>query len=460
MRDNVKHFLQLLTEVLDVPGPVVEIGALQTEGQESYADTRPLFPEGLHVGCDMRAGAGVDCLADAHRLPFRDASVGTVLLLDTLEHLQSPFVAVQEACRVVRPGGIVLLASVMNFPIHSFPSDYWRFTPAAFDYLLSTLAHRFVFSQGDAEFPHTVLGIGMQAPSDDGAGEAFRAAVQAIETRWPEMTYGGPLLAWQASVVAVAQRLADRRLPELEQGRTIAQSFLCPSDNMSRIDVKMSNFGRVSSCHVVFRLSREDASQQEVATHRIFAPHIIDEAWTFVPIPVQVESAGRRYVLTLESPDGAPGEAVTAMASDGTVYQDGQLSIDGEPAEGSLCFQVYCRSPHDAVSLGARAESPKGAEVQAAGPSAGAAADRLSADDIAALIVRAEEQRWEQIRYLASVIRSGFDGVHADLKATQARVEELGRIQLQALEQSREAASLARALRRNPLYRVWKRFFG
>ncbi len=455
MRDNVKHFLKLLTEVLDVPGPVVEIGALQTEGQESYADTRPLFSGRLHVGCDMRAGAGVDCLVDAHRLPFHDASVGTVLLLDTLEHLQSPFVAVQEACRVVRPGGIVLLTSVMNFPIHSFPSDYWRFTPAAFDYLLCTLAPRTVFSQGDAEFPHTVLGIGMRASDDDGPGEAFRAAVQAIETRWPEMTYGGPLLAWQASVVAVAQRVADRRLPELEQGRTIAQSFVCPSSNMSRIDVKMSNFGRVSSCHVLFSVREAEGSQEEIATYRLFAPHIIDEAWTFIPVPPQVESAGRRYVLTLESPDGVPGQGVTAMASDETVYKEGQLSIDGEPAAGSLCFQVYCRSPRDAVSLAARMESPGGADLRVAGPSAG-----RGADETAALIARAEEQRWEQIRYLASVIRSGFDGVHADLKATEARLEELARMQLQALEQSTEAASLARALRRNPLYRIWKRLFG
>ncbi|MFQ5937729.1 MAG: hypothetical protein ACE5LB_15100, partial [Acidiferrobacterales bacterium] len=44
------------------------------------------------------------------------------------EHVQSPFVAVQEAGRVLKPGGVALLASVMNFPIHSFPSDYWRFT--------------------------------------------------------------------------------------------------------------------------------------------------------------------------------------------------------------------------------------------------------------------------------------------------------------------------------------------
>ncbi len=457
MRDNVKYFVELLTQVFDAAGPVVEIGALQTEEQKSYADMRPFFRGGLYIGCDMRAGPGVDCLMDAHRLPFRDGSVGTVLLLDTLEHLQSPFTAVQEACRVLRGDGILVLASVMNFPIHSYPSDYWRFTPAVFDYLLSGLDTRLVFSQGDAEFPHTVIGLGTPSSGAGGAREAFRAAAQEVQTRWSEMMHGGPLLPWHPSVVALAQRVAERRLPELERGRTIAQSFVCPSDNMSRIDVKMSNFGRVNSCHVQFRLCREDGSQKEIAAYRLLGLHVMDEAWTFVPVPVQAESAGRRYVLTLESPDGVPGEAVTAMASNQTAYEEGQLFIDGEPVEGSLCFQVYCRSPHEAVSGAARGESPRGARARAGGRSAGTAAERLTAHDVAALVLRAEEQRWEQTRYLASVIESGFDGIQAELKAAETRLEG---IQRQALEQSTEAAALVRSIRRNPLYRLWRRFFG
>ena len=71
MRDNVKEFLQLLTQTLDLPHPVLEVGALQTEGQEAYADVRPFFKDGNYLGCDMRPGAGVECLADAHQLPFR-----------------------------------------------------------------------------------------------------------------------------------------------------------------------------------------------------------------------------------------------------------------------------------------------------------------------------------------------------------------------------------------------------
>lgn len=464
MRDNVKEFLQLLTETLDLPHPVLEVGALQTEGQEAYADVRPFFKDGSYLGCDMRPGAGVECLADAHQLPFREASVGTVLLLDTLEHVQSPFVAVQEACRALRPGGVVLLASVMNFPIHSFPSDYWRFTPAVFDYLLTTFEPRFVVSQGDAEFPSTVIGVAMKPSPRAEDAERFREAMRAIEARWPETAPSGPLLAWQPSFIAVSQRLAEQRLPELKQGRTIAQSFVCPSDQMSRIDVKLSNLGRLNNCHVLFRLRREDG-QQEVASYRLFAHHILAEGWASIPIPEQAESGGQRYLLTLESPDGVFGDAVAALASDKRAYAEGQLWVDGEAVDASLAFQVYCRSSDAAVSTGARAESPLRVNAGGGSRPTGVATGQ---PDVAALLLRAEEQRWEQTRYLASELRSALDAIGAEHKVAQARLEvkleaglqELASIQREVLAESKEAASLSRAVKRNPLLRMLRRLLG
>jgi len=452
MRDNVRHFLQLVTEVLDVPGPVVEIGALQTEQQEDYADMRPFFGDRLFLGCDMRAGAGVQCLADAHRFPFRNDALGTVLLLDTLEHLRNPATAVDEAYLSIQEGGIVVLTSVMNFPIHSFPSDYWRFTPAVFDYLLRELPARAVFSQGDSEFPHTVIGLGSKVSDNERAGQALLAAAQEIETRWPEMEYGGPLLRWRPSAVVLSQRVDERRLPDLERGRVIAQSFVCPSDNMSRIDIKMSNPGPPSLCHVLFRLHEDGEEGREIAAYRVLVPHVIDKAWTFVPVPAQDASAGRSYVLTMESPDAGPSQTVTAFGSNAATYEQGQLRIDGQPAAGSLCFQVYCQTT--AGEEGSPATEPL-AETGARRVLMTGEPKRMST----APTLRAEEERWEQARYLAAVVESGLDRVRADLKATEQRLDKLERVQQQALDQSTEAAALVRSLKRNPLYGLWRRIF-
>lgn len=65
---------------------------------------------------------------DAQRLPFLDASFDRVALLDVLEHLPRPDEALQEAARVLRPGGAVLIHVPFAYPLHDRPFDFWRLT--------------------------------------------------------------------------------------------------------------------------------------------------------------------------------------------------------------------------------------------------------------------------------------------------------------------------------------------
>lgn len=50
-------------------------------------------------------------LCDAHHLPFKDEMFDQVTMFDVIEHLQSPFNALKEAWRVLKPGGILLLGT-------------------------------------------------------------------------------------------------------------------------------------------------------------------------------------------------------------------------------------------------------------------------------------------------------------------------------------------------------------
>jgi SAM-dependent methyltransferase len=47
----------------------------------------------------------VDVLADGGALPLRSARVGALVMVDTLHHLPAPAVFMDEAARVLRPGG-------------------------------------------------------------------------------------------------------------------------------------------------------------------------------------------------------------------------------------------------------------------------------------------------------------------------------------------------------------------
>src|SRR6185436_2510530 len=100
MRDDAKTFIELFARAFDPPGPVLEIGSLQTFGQEGFADLRAFFPGKPYTGCDRTAGPGVDRVVDAQALDLPDGSVGTVIAADSLEHFPDPWRAVAEMHRV------------------------------------------------------------------------------------------------------------------------------------------------------------------------------------------------------------------------------------------------------------------------------------------------------------------------------------------------------------------------
>lgn len=165
MRPAVRDWVEIVARRASGDGPVYEFGAFQVPGQEAIADLRPLFPGREYFGCDMREGPGVDRILDLHGLDLEDGVAGLVISADTLEHVEKPWLAVSEMIRVLRPGGVVAIASVMNFPIHDYPSDYWRFTPEAFRSLLSSCDDRVIAAAGDPGFPHTVVGLGRKGGS-------------------------------------------------------------------------------------------------------------------------------------------------------------------------------------------------------------------------------------------------------------------------------------------------------
>lgn len=197
MRKNVRALVEIAEAALDLPEPVVEFGSYQVPGQEQAIDLRSIFARKQFVGCDMREGPGVDRIEDLEALTFEDGSVGSVIMIDTLEHVQDCRRALAEVHRILAPNGIVVASSVMDFYIHLHPSDYWRFTPEAFKYLFQAFDQTLVGYQGNPEKPHTVFAVGAKGPADRRAGFA---EIERVYRR----TNGS--LFWRAAQVYYALR--------------------------------------------------------------------------------------------------------------------------------------------------------------------------------------------------------------------------------------------------------------
>jgi len=155
--------IQTCVKLFQLGDPVLEIGSHQLkEGGNPYQDLRPFFPGRKYIGSDFSPGPGVDCAADATRLGIRERTVGTVVMVSTIEHVFRVFDAFEEISRVLAAHGAVVVTSHMDCGIHAYPSDYWRFTPEAFARLLDHFPAKIIGYQGLSYNPFVVFGIGFK----------------------------------------------------------------------------------------------------------------------------------------------------------------------------------------------------------------------------------------------------------------------------------------------------------
>jgi len=109
-------------------GRVLDVGCGKKLSDEDF------MTPAEYIGLDYDWGAeglydyAPNVLADAHSLPFASGSMNTVLLLEVLEHLKDPEVALKEAFRVLKPDGKLLLSAPFLYPVHDEPHDYRRWT--------------------------------------------------------------------------------------------------------------------------------------------------------------------------------------------------------------------------------------------------------------------------------------------------------------------------------------------
>ena len=87
-----------------------------------------IFKDSFVINSDVHVQFSPDIVFDSHQIPFSDETFDLVIAAQVLEHTFKPWVVAKELERVVNLKGKLLIEVPFNFPYHSPPYDFFRFT--------------------------------------------------------------------------------------------------------------------------------------------------------------------------------------------------------------------------------------------------------------------------------------------------------------------------------------------
>lgn len=132
-------------------GTVYDLGC----GEAPYKDWFMQFVE-QYIGVDwtdslhnIKADIVVDLNAP---LPIDDAVADTVLSFSVMEHLSEPQLMLNEAHRILKPDGSLIMQAPWQWRIHEAPYDFFRYTPYGLRLLLERAGFTEINVQPQAGF--------------------------------------------------------------------------------------------------------------------------------------------------------------------------------------------------------------------------------------------------------------------------------------------------------------------
>jgi SAM-dependent methyltransferase len=129
-RQYADFYKRIVNRLSDVDGPTIELGSGIGKFKQFNSNA---------VITDVEPTRWADSVVDAERLPYADSTIANVVLLDVFHHLADPARFLDEAVRVLKPGGRVVLVDPYCSSLSTLV--YWRFHHERTDLNASPFEH-------------------------------------------------------------------------------------------------------------------------------------------------------------------------------------------------------------------------------------------------------------------------------------------------------------------------------
>lgn len=142
LRRYILHFEAAIDDAVDAFAHDLGDGAAVLDAGAGECTFRDRFNRQRYLGVDLGIGdagwnySSLDAIADLTSVPFRTGVFDAVVNIVTLEHVREPREVLAELCRVLKPGGKLLLVAPHEWEEHQVPHDYFRYTRYGLAYLL------------------------------------------------------------------------------------------------------------------------------------------------------------------------------------------------------------------------------------------------------------------------------------------------------------------------------------
>jgi hypothetical protein len=155
---NFRFFIEEVKKIDDCN--VLELGARKSTIRGHFVGWCKRY-----VGVDIHSAPDVDVTCDIHELSTAlsplDVRFDAVATISTFEHLAMPWKAIIEINKVMKPGGLLFIATHPTWPPHELPWDFWRYADSAF-YGLLNRATGFEILRCNSGLPCTILPLGTE----------------------------------------------------------------------------------------------------------------------------------------------------------------------------------------------------------------------------------------------------------------------------------------------------------